>query len=137
MAHQRLIGLSQPGCRYKNTGDTVAKHVRITFFAYGIRNGLKPDFNIIENEPSKGGADSVLPPSRELESSHTYNHGKPLTLDEVKQVELGEVVIFAFGRICYTDSRPHWTKFCVFFDPKLKRYSDYSEYNEVGDGSCP
>jgi len=122
--------------RYKNSGKTVAKHVRVTFFAYGIRKGLKPDFNIIEKEPVEGGADSILQPDGELNSSHTYNHGKALTLDEVKQVESGDVVIFAFGRICYIDSSPHWTKFCVFFDPKLKRYSDYIEYNDAGDGQC-
>jgi len=123
--------------RYRNTGKAVAKHVHVTFFAYGLRKGLKPDFNIIEKEPAEGGADSVLPPDGELSSYHTYNNGRPLTLDEVKQVESGEVVNFAFGRICYADDSPHWTKFCVFFDPKMKRYSDYSEYNDAGDGQCP
>jgi len=122
--------------RYKNTGKAVAKHVRVTFFAYGIRKGVKPDFNIIEKESPKGGADSILPPDGELSSTHTYNNGKALTLEEVKQVESGEVVIFAFGRICYVDDSPHWTKFCVFFDPKLRRYSDYEDYNDAGDGPC-
>jgi hypothetical protein len=123
--------------RYKNTGKVVAKHVRVTFFAYGLRKGLKPDFDIIEKEPAKAGAGSILQPDRELSSAHTHNKGKSLTLEDVKEVESGEVVIFAFGRICYVDENPRWTKFCVFFDPKLKRYSDYNEYNDAGDGYCP
>ena len=108
--------------RYKNTGKVAAKHVRVTFFAYGLRKGLKPDFSIVEKEPAEGGADSILQPEGELRTSHSCNNGKALTLNEVKQVELGEVVVFAFGRICYVGNSPHWTKFCVFFDPKLKRY---------------
>jgi hypothetical protein len=123
--------------RYKNTGKVAAKHVRVTFFAYDLRKGLKPDFSIVEKEPAEGGADSILQPDGELSSSHTHNNGKALTLNEVKQVESGEVVVFAFGRICYVDNTPHWTKFCVFFDPKLKRYSSYDEYNDVGDHQCP
>ena len=123
--------------RYKNTGKVAAKHVRVTFFAYGLRKGLQPDFGIVEREPAEGGADSILQPDGELSSSHTYNNGVALTLNEVKQVESSEVVIFAFGRICYVDNSPHWTKFCVFFDPKLKKYSSCTEYNDVGDDECP
>jgi hypothetical protein len=80
--------------------------------------------------------DSILPPDGELSSTHTHNNGKALTLEDVKQVESGEVVIFAFGRICYVDDSPRWTKFCVFFDPQLRRYSAYNDYNDAGDGPC-
>jgi hypothetical protein len=91
----------------------------------------------IEKEPAERGANSILQPEGELSSTHIYNNGKPLTLEVVKEVESGDVLIFAFGRICYVDENSHWTKFCVFFDSKLKRYSDYNEYNDAGDGQFP
>ena len=99
--------------------------------------GLKPDFDIIEKEPADGEADFIFEPGGELSSFHTYDNGKVLTPEDVKLVESGEVVILAFGRICYVDANPHWTKFCVFFDPQVKRYSAYNEHNEAGDGYCP
>jgi hypothetical protein len=125
--------------RYKNTGKTIAKHVRIAFCAYGIPKGAKPDFNIVEKEPlSNEGADFPMMPDSAQNTYHTHNNGTPLTQHDVEQVESGEIVIFAFGKISYHDASdcPHWTKFCVFYDPAVKMYSIYPEYNETDQNIC-
>jgi hypothetical protein len=119
--------------RYKNTGKTFAKHVSPVVFAYGVKKGEKPDTNIVENEPNEEGVDTVMAPGVELTSYHTYNEGKPLTEKDVTLVDQGKIVIYFFGKIHYRDEfqSNHWTKFCVFFNPKLKRYSDCWEYNDT------
>ena len=121
--------------RYKNSGKTFAKHVRAVVFAYGIKKGEQPNTSIVENEPSEGGGDSVMAPDGELTSYHMHNKGTPLTANDVALVDQGEVVIYFFGKIHYRDefNCEHWTTFCVFFDPRMKRYSDYGEYNDTDD----
>ena len=121
--------------RYKNTGKTFAKHVSPVVFAYGIRKGEKPDTNMVENEPSEGGVNTVLAPGEYLTSYHTYNDGKPLTDKDVELVEQGKIVIYFFGKIHYSDEfkSNHWMKFCVFYDPKVKQYSDCGDCNHTDD----
>lgn len=121
--------------RYKNTGKTLAKNVRIVFCAYGVRKGEKPNLNVVDKEPSEGGGNFMLPPNGESESYHSFNNGVVLTENDVRLVNSGEVVVFAFGKIYYGDifNCDHWTTFCVTFDPTQKRYSVYSEYNEADD----
>ena len=91
--------------------------MRVTFFAYGIRKGLKPDFNIIEKEPAEGGADCILPPGGELSSTHTYNNGKALT--EVNQVESGEVVYLRLGGFVTSMTAPIGRNFVSSLTPNL------------------
>lgn len=125
--------------RYKNRGKVIAKDVRVVFFAYGIKKGEKPDFNIIEKESPGGGSVSFLTPDQESTSYHTYNAGTPLTANEVAAVENGSVVIYAFGKIYYRDTPTcsHWTTFCTKYIPSLKQYSDYGEYNVTDEVVCP
>jgi hypothetical protein len=124
--------------RYKNTGKTIAKDVSVVFFAYGVRKDTKPDFGIVENESPTGGSVFFLEPGAERASYHTHNNGKPLTRDDVMQVDSGNIVIYVFGKIYYRDVSDcsHWTKFCVFYVPSLKQYSNYGEYNYTDENKC-
>jgi hypothetical protein len=124
--------------RYKNTGRILAKDVRVVFFAYGVRKDTKPDFNIVENESPTGGSVFFLQPGAERTSYHKHNNGTPLTQDDVTQVDRGDIVIYAFGKIYYRDASgcSHWTKFCVFYIPGLKQYSNYSDYNDTDENKC-
>ncbi len=125
--------------RYKNTGKVIAKDVRVVFVAYPIKKGEKPDFNIIENEPSTGGSVFFLTPGEESTSYHPQAKTKPLTELDIAQIESGDVVIYAFGKIYYRDTPEcsHWTKFCTYYIPSVKRYSNYSDYNDTDEVKCP
>ena len=125
--------------RYKNRSNVLAKDVRVVFFAYGVKKGEKPEFDIIEKTSPTGGAVFFLTPDEETTSYHTHNNGKPLTAKDIADVENGYVIIYAFGKIYYRDTPKcsHWTTFCVFYDPGIKQYSIYSEYNETDEIQCP
>ena len=125
--------------RYKNTGKVIAKDVRVVFVAYPIKKGEKPDFNIIENEPSTGGSVFFLTPGEESRSYHPQAKTKPLTELDIAQIESGDVVIYAFGKIYYRDTPEcsHWTKFCTYYIPSVKRYSNYSDYNDTDEVKYP
>jgi len=126
--------------RYKNTGKTVAKNVQVVFFANPYRKDEKPDFSIVEKEPVEGGAKFDLAPDGESTSYHTVTvNGAVLNDTDIKALESGDYVMFAFGKIYYMDifRCHHWSAFCVSFDPKVKRYSVYKEYNDTDDDPCP
>lgn len=128
----------QASVRFKNTSHIVAKDVRIVFKAYGIPKEKKPDFDLVDKEPPKDRG-AVLVKDAALTAYHPEKPIRPLTAIDVAEVENGNVVIYAFGKIYYRDTPAcsHWTTFCVFYMPSLKRYSDYGEYNDTDEVKCP
>lgn len=128
----------QASVRYKNTSTVLAKSVRIVFRAYGIPKDKEPDFDLVEKQSPDGPA-SVLAPNEALTSFNPENPTKPLTAIDVAEMENGNVVVYAFGKIYYRDTPTckHWTTFCVRYIPSLKRYSDYGPYNDTDEVRCP
>jgi hypothetical protein len=53
----------------------------------------------------------------------------------IKDVSEGQLEIFTFGQIDYTDifDRPHWTRFCYRLNPADWVWNIYDAYNDADE----
>jgi hypothetical protein len=122
---------------YKNTGKTFARNLKIAFFAHGVDKGEKPNFARVDEEPKFEQSIVLLAPGEETTSHRLSKKGEPITEEEMKRINSGELEFFVYGKITYMDvfDCPHWTTFCGRYN-RSGGYDVYREHNDADNNRC-
>lgn len=119
----------------KNSGKTFARRVSLAWYIQPVWKENAPDF--------EGGAkieqsSALLSPNAEYVAKGYSS--VPLTQAESDNIKSGEMLIYTFGKITYTDifDCPHWTTFCSYLKPgDWKQYEICLQNNDTDDNCLP
>ena len=120
---------------YKNSGKTFARNLQISFFAHTVAKGKEPNFDRVNDEPKGERSTVLLSPGAESASPRVF---QPITKDEMKRINSGDLEFFIYGKMTYLDvfDFPHWTTFCARYN-KNGYYTLYHKHNEADNDRAP
>ena len=112
-----------------NLGKTIGKNIHATAQAqtFGWGSVFVPHFNEIKTERS------VLTMFPNMHSTVSAEIPFVFSLQDIRNLESGIVVMRFWGRITYDDNFgvPHWTEFCSYVERDLKTMDNCSTYNDA------
>jgi hypothetical protein len=113
----------------KNTGHTPAKSVSPSVFMRVIKPGDSLNFDFGSQPDTR---EFIPPDVVHIATPSVTKSGVVLRADTAKMFENSTWQVFVFGKVWYEDifNRPHWMRFCYFWDPKYQSYTAYKKYND-------
>jgi hypothetical protein len=119
----------------QNTGKTFAKSLKIFARRQTLPKGRIPDFESEERKAFLGEEGSVLAPNGHTDIPMVSDHPSPVDETYFGKINSGDQIVFLYGRLTYDDifTCPHWTTFCLTFDPSSGGFMFYKTHNGADD----